>query len=578
MAANGGVLDLAGLSITVPSFSGASGVVTTSVAQSVALTVSQTGSTVFGGSLQNGAGVLSLVFSGGSSGLLDLSGVNTYSGSTQILAGTLQLGSNTALSSTGALAVNSGGLLDMNGFSAGIGALNGSGTVDNVAGYETSVLTLGNGGNGGSFSGTIQNSSPNGKLALVKVGSGTQILSGTNTYTGGTTLSGGTLNFAASAVPLAAGSITFNGGTLQYASGNTQDVSSSIAPIAAGQAAAVDTNGNSVAFGSGLSGTGGLTKLGAGLLTLNGSNSYLGTTRVAGGTLQLGTSNPNALPGGAVTANGGFLDLNGNSPAISSLNGAAGTITNSSNTQATLTLNQTTPTTFGGTLQDGSGGLNVTMNGPGMLTLAGVNTYSYSTTINAGVLRRVPPCVRAPIQRLCHWRHAGRHELAAVDLLALRWLRRGEPGDRQRLDDQRRRQRLLRRHAEPFRRHGGRRATDYVWNEHVQRQLYDGRPQRHSVVGKLPAVQHERAAVAGRVRPADRGSGPRPAATGASVPGARPAPNGPGQTAILNNAVAASSPVNVVLDVPVTVGDWGWELRIPRAPRDSASRQPAPTL
>ncbi len=70
VAANGGVFDLAGLSVTVPSFSGASGVVTTSVAQPVALTVSQTGSTAFGGALTNGAGVLSLVFSGGNGGQL----------------------------------------------------------------------------------------------------------------------------------------------------------------------------------------------------------------------------------------------------------------------------------------------------------------------------------------------------------------------------------------------------------------------------------------------------------------------------------------------------------------------------
>ena len=257
-----------------------------------------------------------------------------------------------------------------------------------MAGYGISVLTLGNGNASGSFSGTIRNSTPNGGLALVKTGSGTQYLSLANTYNGGTTLSGGTLNFTALAVPLLSStSITFNGGTLQYASGNTQDVSGAIAPIAAGQAAMIDTNGNTVAFGSGLSGNGGLTKLGAGMLSLNGTNTYTGTTLVSAGTLQLGTGNPNALPGGAVTANGGFLDLNGNSPTISSLNGAAGTITNSSNTQATLTLNQTTPSTFGGSLTDGSGGLNLTMNGSGMLTLAGTNTYSFATTVNAGVLK-----------------------------------------------------------------------------------------------------------------------------------------------------------------------------------------------
>ena len=97
VAANGGVLGLAGLSVTVPSFSGVSGVVTTSVAQPVTLTVSQSGVTAFGGALTNGAGVLSLVFSGGNGGQLNLYGVNTYSGSTHIMAGTLQLAGNTAL-------------------------------------------------------------------------------------------------------------------------------------------------------------------------------------------------------------------------------------------------------------------------------------------------------------------------------------------------------------------------------------------------------------------------------------------------------------------------------------------------
>ena len=122
-----------------------------------------------------------------------------------------------------------------------------------------------------------------------------------------------------------------------------------------------------------------------------------------------------------MTANGGFLDLNGNNPAISSLSGAGGTITNSSNTQSTLTLNQTTPTTFSGSLQDGAGGLNLTMNGSGTLTLTGVNTYSEATTINAGVLKGGRGrCLLAPFQCRGHGRHARCQQLAAVDLLALR--------------------------------------------------------------------------------------------------------------------------------------------------------------
>ena len=277
-----------------------------------------------------------------------------------------------------------------------------------MAGYGASVLTVGNGGNGGAFSGTIQNSGPNGNVAVVKTGSGTQYLSGVGTYTGGTTLSGGVLNFSASA--LGTGSITFSGGTLQYASGNTQDVSPAVASIGSGQAAKIDTNGNSVFFGSGLSGNGGLTKLGSGMLTLNAANSYLGTTTVSGGTLQLGTGIPGALPGGAVTANGGFLDLNGNSVTVSSLSSsptaAGGTITNSTGPQATLTLSQTNATTFGGSLADGGGGLYLTMNGSGMLTLTGVNTYSYTTAINAGVLKAGAPSAFAPIPT--SWSRAAR--------------------------------------------------------------------------------------------------------------------------------------------------------------------------
>ena len=85
-------------------------------------------------------------------------------------------------------------------------------------------------------------------------------------------MNGGVLNFVAGASPVSG--ITFHGGTLQWADGNTQDISAGIAPVAAGQAAILDTNGNSVSFASSLSGSGGLTKLGGGVLTLLNTNSY----------------------------------------------------------------------------------------------------------------------------------------------------------------------------------------------------------------------------------------------------------------------------------------------------------------
>jgi len=61
------------------------------------------------------------------SGTLTLNGTNTYGGGTTVNAGTLQLGSATALgASTGALAVNTGAKLNMNTYSATVGALTSS--------------------------------------------------------------------------------------------------------------------------------------------------------------------------------------------------------------------------------------------------------------------------------------------------------------------------------------------------------------------------------------------------------------------------------------------------------------------
>ena len=72
-----------------------------------------------------------------------------------------------------------------------------------------------------------------------------------------------------------------------------------------------DTNGLSVTIANGMNGTGGLTKLGAGTLSLTGANGYGGTTTVNAGTLRLGASDALAdasmlaLAGGTLIADGG---------------------------------------------------------------------------------------------------------------------------------------------------------------------------------------------------------------------------------------------------------------------------------
>ncbi len=148
------------------------------------------------------------------------------------------------------------------------------------------------------FSGSIVNSvGGGGTTVLVKTGSGTLALTGANSYSDGTQINGGVLNFASGSLPISNSNISFGGGTLQWATRNTQDVSSGIAPIAAGQAALIDTNGNSVTFASPLSGPGGLTKTGSGTLNLaNSVNSFAGNIVVSGGTLVAGASgDPNSV-------------------------------------------------------------------------------------------------------------------------------------------------------------------------------------------------------------------------------------------------------------------------------------------
>lgn len=95
-------------------------------------------------------------------------------------------------------------------------ALTGSGKVINQSNSARTIgLTIGANGGSGLFSGVIGGGTRAGtnRIALTKVGSGTQTLSGANSYTGATTISGGVLNLTGS---LAAGSAVAvnNGSTL----------------------------------------------------------------------------------------------------------------------------------------------------------------------------------------------------------------------------------------------------------------------------------------------------------------------------------------------------------------------------
>jgi autotransporter-associated beta strand protein len=179
---------------------------------------------------------------------------------------------------------------------------------------------------------TFQNSITDGSAtgSLIKAGAGTLTLSSANTYSGGTTVTGGLINFN-SASNFGSGLITLNGGGLQWASGTSTDISSQLAPFGS-NGATFDTNGNNVTLASALSGTGGLTKIGSGTMTLTGTDTYSGPTTVNAGTLTVNGSIANST----VTVNSGAT-LNGTGT-VGGLTIASGATFAPGNSPGTMTV------------------------------------------------------------------------------------------------------------------------------------------------------------------------------------------------------------------------------------------------
>ncbi|KGK42670.1 hypothetical protein LH51_05645 [Nitrincola sp. A-D6] len=125
-----------------------------------------------------------------------------------------------------------------------------------------------------------------------------------------------------------------------------------------------------------VSGTAGLTQVGAGTLTLAGANTYSGATIINAGTLTVTGSLSDST---AVTVASGAVYELGASDTIASLAGVGNVILGAN----TLTLGDSNDTTFTGVIS-GSGGL--TKQGSGSFTLTSNNTYMGATAINAGTL------------------------------------------------------------------------------------------------------------------------------------------------------------------------------------------------
>lgn len=245
------------------------------------------------------------------SGTLILSGNNTYSGGTQVgTSSTLSIGADANLGNTsGGLTLNGGTLAATASFSSARAiTLTGSNT------FSTGANTL-------TLTGVVSGSG-----SFTKTGAGTLVLApvtssganATNTYAGGITVSAGTLQ------------------------GNTNSL---IGNIVNNGTVVFDQSFNGTYSGT-LTGSGGLTKQGSGVLALSGSSaSFSGATSVTAGTLNITGS----LAGSTITVSSGAT-LTGT--------GTMGSVTNNGN------------------ITNGSAGSNLTISGT--LTSGGSST----TTVN----------------------------------------------------------------------------------------------------------------------------------------------------------------------------------------------------
>jgi fibronectin-binding autotransporter adhesin len=280
-----------------------------------------------------------LTFNGAGGGILTLSGANTYSGVTTIHSGELRVTSLANVNTASSIGTGSAGgsaadlvLAGTTFFNAFL-EYNGTGAVS-----TNRLFTL---GDATGLVGSLENDA--------------SAATSTMSFTG-------------------TGSIAFGGSgsrVLNLAGSNTGN--NTFAPI----------------LGDGAGGATSLGKSGFGTWIITGANTYTGGTNVAAGTLTVNS-------GGTLGASASGLEVDNFSSTNTILNlnvdqtvgylqGSPGTGTATINIASgkTLTVNQSTNTTYSGVIASAG---SFTKSGTGTLTLSGTNTYTGATSVLAGVL------------------------------------------------------------------------------------------------------------------------------------------------------------------------------------------------
>lgn len=237
--------------------------------------------------------------------------------------------------------------------------------------------------------------------SVIKSGTGQLTITTTNDYTGGTTLNAGTVNVGNNTA-FGTGKVTINSATPAV-------VIRSDGATARSLSMAMDLNGNAtlsdsvnigdLTFSGVIAGTGGLTKVGSGVLSLTGANTFNGGVSHTAGTLRVNSTTALGAANSPVTlANGVTLSTTANT---------ARTLTYTWTINGDFTLGQavggtaavtmagtmdlggavrTITTVTNGTISAGISNGGLTKEGSATLTLSGTNNYNGLTTINAGTL------------------------------------------------------------------------------------------------------------------------------------------------------------------------------------------------
>lgn len=292
----------------------------------------------------------------------------------------LNLTGNLTLTSTGGgVSLGSGTTIITNNLTIN-GSLTGSGNIAFRSGVNGDLLISQTTATPTTYSGNITG---NGKLT--KSGSGSLTLTGSNTFTSGILISEGTLI------------------------GNTQSLLGNVV----NNGNLIFNQSNAGTFAGNISGTGYVGKDGLGVLTLSGVNNYSNGTQIANGTIvgntqslfgnivnnaalifdQSGTGQfaGNISGSGSVTKLGqGNLTLTGTNSytggttvSTASLIGNTQSLTGNIVDNASVIFDQSTNGTFAGNIS-GTGAL--LKLGSGSLTLSGRNSYTGGTTITTGTL------------------------------------------------------------------------------------------------------------------------------------------------------------------------------------------------